>query len=97
MNDDGLFWWVLGIIVVLLIVGGFFWQLGEGAERTDAMARRILREDGIEVTSFRNTNTWSCGEGDFFAYSFKGEKSNGSHVQGTVCCGLTKDCTVRRR
>ena len=38
---------------------------------------------------------FACGKDDEFATKFRGTNVNGQRVEGAVCCGLMKNCTVR--
>lgn len=38
---------------------------------------------------------WTCGGDDEYSTSFTATNVKGNRVEGAVCCGLWKDCTVR--
>ena len=38
---------------------------------------------------------FTCGENDSFSTGFKAKNSAGQMVEGVVCCGLLKSCTIR--
>lgn len=57
--------------------------------------RETLQKSGytnIEVTGF---SPFSCGEDDTFSTGFRADNPQGQRVEGTVCCGMLKSCTVR--
>lgn len=46
----------------------------------------------IETTGY---DWWSCGQGDDYSTGFRAKNPRGELVQGVVCCGWAKACTVR--
>lgn len=54
-----------------------------------------LRKQGFTDITVRGYDFFACGEDDAFATAFVARNTNGDYVDGTVCCGLFKSCTVR--
>lgn len=57
-------------------------------------ARKLLEQEGIEDMRLDGYRYFGCGPGDAYRTGFEGRR-RGTRVKGTVCCGWTKDCTVR--
>jgi hypothetical protein len=55
-------------------------------------AVRVLEDDGYEDVRIGDHAWFACG--DTFASEWTAER-NGRRVEGSVCCGVFKDCTVR--
>lgn len=58
-------------------------------------SKRVLEQQGyteIEITGY---SPFSCSEDDVFSTGFKAKGPTGIDVEGTVCCGWIKNCTVR--
>lgn len=63
-------------------------------------SRRILEDEGYTEIRLDGYAFWGCGEDDTFRTSFTAirETPTGPRdVEGVVCCGVLKDCTVRLR
>lgn len=61
----------------------------------DSATRSTLEKSGftdVQVTGYRPFN---CGENDLSSTGFTAKNVNGSTVEGVVCCGILKGCTVR--
>lgn len=58
-------------------------------------AKEILDAEGY--TDIRTTGyaAFRCGRDDWSATGFSATSQAGSRVDGVVCCGMTKSCTVR--
>lgn len=79
------------VFIVLVLVFGFFI-----AGCTDAPhSREVLRKQGftdVEITGY----VWmACSEDDTYHTGFRAKNPQGIEVEGVVCCGLVKSCTVR--
>lgn len=59
-------------------------------ERTER-APRAAGFTQIEMTGY----SFHCGEHDEFATGFRAKNASGEFVDGSVCCGIFKGCTVR--
>lgn len=58
-------------------------------------ATRALENQGftdIEITGY---SPFSCGEDDWSSTGFRAKNAQDQIVEGTVCCGAWKSCTVR--
>ena len=58
-------------------------------------AIEILEAEGYSDIVTTGYNHFSCSEKDQYKTGFRAKTINGATVEGTVCCGLYKDCTVR--
>ena len=58
-------------------------------------ARSTLRAYGFTDIHFTGYSFFACGKDDFTATGFKAKNQQGQIVEGTVCCGVLKSCTVR--
>lgn len=58
-------------------------------------ARNTLNSAGYTDIHTGGYDMFACGEGDVSATQFTAKNPKGQTVQGTVCCGLTKSCTIR--
>lgn len=58
-------------------------------------AKEILDAEGY--TDIRTTGyaAFECGRNDWSATGFTATSITGYHVDGVVCCGMVKSCTVR--
>jgi hypothetical protein len=46
----------------------------------------------IQMTGY---SFFGCSEDDTFKTGFRAKNVNGMEVEGVVCCGVLKDCTIR--
>lgn len=58
-------------------------------------SKKALQDAGYTDIELEGYAFFECGEGDNFHTGFTAKNAQGRQVQGTVCCGLTKGCTVR--
>ena len=58
-------------------------------------ALRALEAQGMTQVTLGGYPFYVCGEGDDFNSSFTARGVNGQRVEGAVCCGALKGCTVR--
>ena len=84
------------IILGGMLAAGFFLMLalGGGCEEGDR-GREILEQQGYEDIRMTGYAPFQCGEGDISSSGFEATAPNGARVEGVVCCGLAKRCTVR--
>lgn len=61
----------------------------------DAKVERTLAPLGFTDVEPRGFAWFACSKGDAFASEFEATSPTGERVEGTVCCGVLKDCTVR--
>ncbi len=59
------------------------------------MTRETLRKAGYTDITTQGYDLFACGEDDTFATQFRAKNPAGATVNGTVCCGLLKSCTIR--
>lgn len=84
------------IKIILLFAGFALAVIGISVAMTGSkkdQARRILEQQGIEVTSLEY-GFFGCGQDDTYNFKFKGTNERG-YVEGRVCSGLMKGATVR--
>lgn len=71
--------------------------LAQGCSTSTETATRVLTAAGY--TNIRLTGyPWlACSDDDWLNYAFTATGPSGAPVEGAVCCGLVKNCTVRLR
>ena len=58
-------------------------------------SRATLEKSGFTDIQLTNESTWNeCAKGEY-GTSFRAKNPRGSIVEGVVCCGAQKSCTVR--
>lgn len=87
---------LIQILIVVCIIGiGGAIVAGSCMGVSQEDAERTLKAHGmsnIEITG----HAWTgCGKGDNFRSHFTAKNVKGEAVDGTICCGWMKDCTVR--
>lgn len=60
-------------------------------------AMRALRSAGYESITLNSYPFFECGQDDHLNVGFTARNATGLYVEGAVCCGWLKDCTVRTR
>lgn len=65
-----------------------------GACNNDAEAHRALDNSGFSDINLRGYAFWGCGESEV-GTKFQAKNPKGNYVEGVVCCGVVKSCTVR--
>ena len=88
------------IILAGMLAAGFFFMLAlgggcDGVGADDDRGREILEQQGYEDIHMTGYAPFQCGEGDVSSSGFEATAPNGARVEGVVCCGLAKRCTVR--
>ena len=58
-------------------------------------SREALSKAGFSDITIGGYDTWSCGKDDPYATHFRAKNPLSKYVEGTVCCGVLKSCTVR--
>lgn len=82
--------------VTLAVMGmGLFYLWGVTGDSDQAT--KLLLEDGYEDITIGGGAVFGCGEGDWKRTTFKAKNQAGNYVQGIVCCGVAKGCTIRRK
>ena len=61
----------------------------------DDNTRRTLRAQGFRDIETTGYAFFGCGDNDAFKTGFRAKNVNGESVEGVVCCGWLKNCTVR--
>lgn len=62
---------------------------------SDKKTISTLEKAGFTDIEPRGYGIFSCSEDDFFQTNFAATNPQGMRVEGTVCCGLMKNCTIR--
>lgn len=58
-------------------------------------SRVALTSQGFTDIQMGGYMWFACGRDDGFSTSFAAKNTLGQRVEGVVCCGLLKSCTVR--
>lgn len=58
-------------------------------------SRETLQKSGYSNIHVGGFDGWSCSKDDHYSTHFKATNPAGQMVEGTVCCGMFKSCTVR--
>jgi hypothetical protein len=61
----------------------------------EGRSRDTLYKAGYSDVKIGGYAYFECSDSDNFATEFKAKNPKGDVVSGTVCCGLTKGCTIR--
>lgn len=69
--------------------------LGSGCEVDAVTAERVLEAQGFSDVHLTGWVWFGCGEGDDYTSGFRAKNARGQPVEGYVCCGVMKACTVR--
>lgn len=56
---------------------------------------KALSNAGFTDIQFNGYSYFDCSEDDTYATKFTAKNPNGLIVEGTVCCGYFKKCTIR--
>lgn len=56
---------------------------------------RTLEAHGFTAIKTTGYEPFACGDSDTFSTGFSAKNHAGVYVQGVVCCGMWKSCTVR--
>jgi hypothetical protein len=66
-----------------------------GCTTDEDETRTTLENMGFTDVQPSDIALWGCGHGDKYGRNFKAKNPAGHYVNGTVCCGIIKSCTVR--
>lgn len=58
-------------------------------------SKRVLVNSGYTQIELKGVALFSCSDDDGFSRKFTAINPRGERVDGTICCGLLKSCTVR--
>ena len=86
-----------GLVFVLASILVFLAAFMPPGEETKARATRLLMAHGYEDIKLDTVNVFACGKDDVMNRSvhFTALSSGGMRLEGAVCCGWVKDCTIR--
>lgn len=86
---------LIGLAAAIVVIG-LGVVTGFGGACTDVEAsRRSLRVLGLRKVELHGYRFFGCSQHDVFRTAFRARSSDGEPVEGVVCCGLLKACTVR--
>ena len=77
-------------VVLIVVIMNILW----GCTAPDK-STRILEEQGFTNVEITGYSLFSCGQDDTFSTGFRATNPAGRKIDGTVCCGVMKGCTVR--
>lgn len=66
-----------------------------GGSHSKTRAENAVRATGATNVDLDGWAWFACGKGDTYAWKFTAENATGQAVEGAVCCGILKGCTVR--
>lgn len=58
-------------------------------------SKRVLEEAGYTDVTLTGYSMFSCSDKDTYSTGFTAKGPSGKRTSGAVCCGLTKNCTIR--
>ena len=76
----------------VILVGLLF--LGAGCT-SEEKTRETLTAAGFRDIQVQGYALWGCSDSDDFATKFSATNPTGLIVNGVVCCGWLKSCTIR--
>jgi hypothetical protein len=85
-------------VAALLIAAGCSTpRESEPEPRGPSRAQRALEFEGFTDIEMAGYQPFMCGERDsaFLSEGFSATNANGVRVEGMVCCGFFKGCTIR--
>lgn len=80
---------VIALIITSLLVASL-----TGCSDRDH-AQKVLEAEGYTGIHLTGWEPFGCGEDDHFTDGFTANGPRGHYVEGVVCCGWLKNCTVR--
>jgi hypothetical protein len=89
MGDKNFAQLITSLIVIVISAGimSFTWT-------NDDATRSTLNAAGFKDIKVGGHAWFQCGN-DTYSTEFSATNTNGQHIEGAVCCGLLKRCTVR--
>jgi hypothetical protein len=77
--------------------------LSFGCDVSESTAQEVLADEGYHDIHLTGHSWWGCSDEDSFASTFTAKRwvtnEDGDRVErtieGSICCGYWKDCTVR--
>lgn len=92
MSDDRFKHVVIGLVGIVTMM----WLSAVGGCTTDEVETRdTLENSGFSQIEVGDFTFFGCGHGDKYGREFRAVNPVGKHVNGIVCCGYMKSCTVR--
>lgn len=79
--------------VALILV--FVFAFMAGCHTSSDSTLQTLQKSGFTAITVGGLAPWTCGADDMAGRSFVAKNPQGMLVEGVVCCGLLKGCTVR--
>ena len=79
------------LLVVVLVI---FILTAVGCTSPDR-TRETLQKSGFTEIETGGYDAWACADSDTYSTHFRARNPQGAVVEGTVCCGMWKSCTVR--
>lgn len=77
--------WLLVLALCALLMG----CVSEGTART------TLDDEGYTDVAVTGHSFWACGQHELLGAKFEATNARGKRIEGVVCCGVLKACTVR--
>lgn len=78
----------------LLLVAAIGIYLAFFRKADDARALDALRASGLQHPTLGDAKALACDDNES-SRRFTATNAQGKHVEGTVCCGTIKGCTIR--
>jgi hypothetical protein len=95
-KDDIIYILQMIAIVIIVVIAGFALSMGiHTIMRNDALANETLIKAGFTDPVITGIGYFDCSRDDISMMRFEATNPQGIRVQGTVCCGLLKRCTIR--
>lgn len=85
----------VGIFASIALVLITFTALSFVACTDESATKETLRKSGYTEIQTTGYKAFSCSDSDSFSTGFRAKNPKGEVVEGVVCCGLMKSCTVR--
>ena len=87
--------WLVYAAFIPILIFGFVMCRDAGCTAPDR-SRETLEKAGYRNIKIKDGYQWlTCGKGDTYATGFSATNPEGRPVEGAVCCGIMKGCTIR--
>lgn len=88
-------WWKYLLLVIgVMTIATLFGVLLSGCTDEDR-SRQALENSGYTDIQLKGYGWFECGDDDRFHTEFRAKNPAGKMVEGVVCCGYWKGCTIR--
>ena len=67
----------------------------QGCNVSQSKAAEVLSNEGFTDVQVTGHAWFACSKGDSFSSNFTAVNPRGQTVEGSICCGVIKSCTVR--